>query len=511
MAETKPLKIDSGILQYAPKGAYYEGADEQFKRIFQMWAELFKYDRTMFCLTTLLGGTGFSKGAMSHMLLSVPQSVSGNEVVPAGMAFDYENKVIQYNLSKEKIPRAMKNLLMLTGEEGFKRINNSRSRKIILEYLFNRELKEIEGLAINYKSKMKKLIRHALGKQDLYKILNGDTALFRKWIGRYNAKALPVVYHIFDMEPPRVGLSTRLPKIEQYWDLRNAAREQDVEKFRALMVGMPNRTVMGFRNTFKVPIDKAEVYETAKMSDREQLQSEAAMKRSGATKRAKSINYKNQDIYDLWKAFYFKVLTGDGENIDKIMDGIDFQSQRMSRLDIGKCVVIIDASRSMEGSDERKLHPFLTSLSILSVIDNIEDVIYVGGKRVRTPTEDPMSIVIPQNNTDLWRGLTEAVLIGAPNIVVISDGYENTVKGMFEHTYNHFKNSGYEFNLIHLNPVFSADAKKGTARQLTADTKPLPVSSYKFLETELIFNRMIEQREVVKNLLIAKYKQLIGE
>jgi hypothetical protein len=58
----KQLQIDSGILQFAPKGAFYEEADQQFQRVFQMWKDLFSFDRTLFCLTTLLGGTGFSKG-----------------------------------------------------------------------------------------------------------------------------------------------------------------------------------------------------------------------------------------------------------------------------------------------------------------------------------------------------------------------------------------------------------------------------------------------------------------
>jgi hypothetical protein len=459
-----------------------------------------------------LGGTGFSKGSMNHMLLANPQSQTGKELIPEGMTFDYESKVINYNLSKERIPRALKNLLMLAGGEGFVKVNNSRTRKIILEFIFNRYEKEIEGLAINYKSKLKKLIRHALGKQTIYNILNGDERLFNKWIGRYNSKALPVVYHIFDKEPPwNAGHTTALySKILTYWSLRKAAQTGDVDKFRDLMKGMPTRTVMGFRNTYKVPIDKSEVFEESKMSSRESLQMEAAVKRSVATK-VKEINYKNQDIYDLWKAFYFKLMNGDGTNMGKIMEGLDHQTGKINRIDIGECAVIIDASRSMIGSEERKLHPFLTSLSILSSLDNVKDVIYVGGKRVNTPTEDPVSVIIPYNHTDLWRGLTEAIITGAPNIVIISDGYENTIKGMFEHTYDHFKNSGYEFNLIHLNPVFSADAKTGTSRRLTKDTKPLPVSSYKFLETELIFDRMIENREVVKNLLVNKYHKLLGE
>ena len=508
----KSLTIDSGILQFAPKGAFYEEADEQFQRVFQMWKDLFSFDRTLFSLTTLLGGTGFSKGSMNHMLLANPQSTTGKELIPEGMAFDYESKVIKYNLSKERMPRALKNLLMLTGKEGFIRVNNSRTRKIILEFIFNRPEREVESLAINYKSKLKKLIRHALGKQTIYNILNGDEKAFNKWIGRYNSKVLPVVYHIFDKEPPwNAGRTTALfVKLLRYWSLRKAAKEGNVDHFRTLMKGMPTRTVMGFRNTYKVPIDKSEVYEEAKMGSRESLQMESAVKRSGATK-VKEINYKNQDIYDLWKAFYFKLMNNDPENMDKIMEGLDHQSGKVDRIDIGECAVIIDASRSMIGSEERKLHPFLTSLSILSTLENVKDVFYVGGKRVNTPTEDPISVIIPYNSTDLWRGLTEAVITGVPNIIIISDGYENTIKGMFEHTYNHFKKSGYEFNLIHLNPVFSADAKMGTSRRLTKDTKPLPVSSYKFLETELIFDRMIENREVIKNLLVNKYHKLLGE
>ncbi|RLF58377.1 MAG: hypothetical protein DRN27_05565, partial [Thermoplasmata archaeon] len=483
-------------------------ANQQFQRVYKMWKELFLFDRTLFGLTTILEGTGFSKGAMSHMLLANPQSVTGKELIPSGLPFDYEQKVIKYNLSKEKIPRALKNLLMLTGEEGFKKVNNSRTRKIILEFIFDRSTQELEGLAINYKRKLKKLVRHALGKQEVFKILNGDEELFNKRIGRYNIKSMPVVYHIFDHAPPKNILLVRYPKIERYWDLRTAAQDGNVKRFKKLMKGMPNRTVMGFRNTYKVNIKISEIYEQAKMGDREALQMESAVKRSGATK-SKTINYKNQDIYDLWKAFYFKLFNGDSVNIEKIMEGIEYQSQKLNHIDIGECVVIIDASRSMMGSNERKMHPFLTSLSILSILDNVKDVIYVGGKRMETPTKDPISVIVPHNDTKLWQALIDAVISKPQTIIVISDGYENTIKGMFEHTYNHFKKSGYEFNLIHLNPVFSADAKIGTTRRLTADTNPLPVSNYKYLETEMIFNRMIDNREMVKKLLINKFnKQL---
>lgn len=505
---TNELAIDSGILQYAPKGAFYEGANEQFDHVIQMWNDLFNYDRTLFCLTTLLNGTGFSKGAMSHMLLSNPVS-STNLPALKGLTLDYESKVILYNLSKERIPRALKNLLMLTGTEGFDRVNNARSRKIILEFIFNRDSRELDGLAINYKSKLKKLVRHALGKQDVGNILAGDSKLFTKWIGRYNPKAYPVFCHFFDREPIRVvSLSTYYPKIDQYWSLRTAAQTKDVNLFRKYMKGMPQRTVMGFRNTYKVPVEISEIYEKAKASNREMIQLESAAKRSGA--KSFKVNYGKQSLYDLWKAFYHKLLTGESDNMDEIEEAITKKSDTINRIDIGDCVIIIDASRSMAGSDQRPLHPFLTSLCLVATLENVKDVFYVGGKVVQAPTKSKANILIPRNATGLWKGLVDAVMTGVNNIVVISDGYENEIKGMFEHTYNHFKSEGHDFKLLHLNPVFAADANRGTARQLVADVNPMPLMDYKFFETEIIFNRMLENREMVKTLLIQKYQKLIG-
>lgn len=510
MARTKALKIDSGILQYVPKGQFYEESDAQFTAVMNMWQQLFKHDRTLFSLITLLNGTGFSKGAMNHMLLANSQTGTGTDIVPDALPEEFEKNIVRYNLEKlseERFARAIKNLLMLAGGEGFIKVNNARTRKLILEFIFLRDNKNLDSLAVNFKTKLRKLVRHALGKQTVHKILNEDEMLFTKWIGRYNSLALPVVEHLFDKQPKlRAKATGYFPLIRQYWYMKKAATEGNVENFKKYMKGMPQRTVIGFRNSFKVPIELSEIYEKSKMSDRESLQSEAAVKRSGAKKA--EINYKKHDVYELWKSFYFKLLSGDVENMDKIAEAIDYKSSKAEKLSLGECVVVIDASRSMVGSDERKLHPFLTSLSVLSILDDVKEVIYVGGKTVETPIG--ISVVVPMNHTDLWKGLIRAVKTKVPNIVVLSDGYENAVKGMFKHTYDYFKNNGREFNLIHMNPVFSAEAKSGTARRLAPDVKPLPLSDYRHIETELIFNRILENKEMVKALLVNKYQKLLG-
>ena len=503
-------KIDSGILQFTPKGAYYEGKDEQYNAVNRMWFDLFHYDRTLFGLLMILNGTGFSKGAMTRILLAHPQEIYREKgkpnMVPAqmdGLPAEFENEVIRYALYKEKTPRALKNLLMLTGAENQPRVNNSRTRKLILEYIFNRDNKSLEYLAVNYKGKLQRLIRHALGKQDLRKLLQGNDHIFTKFIGRYNKGAFPVVCHIFnqyELAPKKIFF----PMLEEYDQLKQASIINDVDMFRAHMKSLPIRTVMGMRNLYKVGIPKSELYEKTKLSKKDTIQMQSASKKAGAKK--VKVNYKKQDIYDLFKFLYFKVRDGEMDDMDELLEAIEEVQSNIPKIDIGKCVVIMDASHSMMGSEERPMHPFLTGLSILSTLDNIADVIYVGGQQVDVLGH---GLPVPHNSTDLWRGLIKAVETGIENIVLISDGYENTVKGMFKHVYDHFKKSGYNFKLTHINPVFAASSSNGTGRKLVDDVKPMPVGDHKFLETEVIFSKLIEDTDMVKRLLINKYRNLL--
>ena len=503
-------EIDSGMLQYTPKGAYYEEKDQQFDAVKKMWDGLFNYDRALFALTSILNGTGFSKGAMAHKLLSNPViSQTGMELIPGGLDAEFERKIIFYNLEKQQMARSIKNLLMLAGGELHSRVNNSRTRKIILEFLFNRDNKELDSLAINFKSKLAKLVRHALGKQDLFKILNGDMVLFEKKIGKYNKYAFPVVCHLFNRLPiPGGEVRGHFPNIDNYWKAKTAASTGDVKEFEKLINKLPWRVVMGFRNTYKLDIDKSKILSTSKMSTKEELTLEAAVKRSGA--KARKVNYNAQDLYDLWKALYFKMANDDLENIDKISKAIDEKTKSLSKLDFGEeCVAILDASHSMFGSDERPLHPFLTGLCIISSIENVKSVFVVSGKWKEIDGANK-KVVFPANSSPLWRGLVDAVMTGAKNIIIVSDGYENSVKGMFDHVYKHFRDTGYEFNVVHINPVFSAESKSGTTRSLAENITPMPVGNYKYLETEFIFNQMLENTEAVKQLLIHKYQKLIG-
>jgi len=506
----KKMKFDSGILQFAPKGAYYEEKDAQFKVVNEMWDDLLKFDRALFALISILPGTGFSKGMMNHMLLANPQSATGKELVPEGLAFDFETKVILYNLSKEKTPRALKNLLFLSGTENRKRVNNARTRKIILQYIFERDNKSLDYLAVNYKGKLRSLIRHAIGKQDVHNILNGDHKTFIKIIGRYNLDALPVLYHVFGKLIPNGWTYEPYTQIMNYENMKRAAIQNDVKTFEKNLRSIPYRTAIGFRNFYKLDIDKSKILEKGQMSKKEELQTEAAVKRSGG--KARKVDYMKQDIYDLFKILHFKAQQDDGDNVEEILLALEHTANNLPKVDIGDVAIILDASKSMQGSSERPLHPFLTALSLITSFkdDSIKQIMTVGGKTI-TGGHFPSEVVVPANDTNIAAAIPKAVKSGAKTIVLISDGYENTVKGLFDHTFKHFQKKIPDLKFIHLNPVFSADSKEGTSRMVVKDVKPLPVSSYKFLETEIIFKKMIENPDMVKSLMVSKYQKLIGE
>ena len=62
------------------------------------------------------------------------------------------------------------------------------------------------------------------------------------------------------------------------------------------------------------------------------LQTQAAQKRSGV-KKVRKVNYEKQDIYDLWKLFYHKVLNNDADDIDKIAPAIDKVSSKIKKME----------------------------------------------------------------------------------------------------------------------------------------------------------------------------------
>lgn len=502
MNKNTKTSFTSDILTFVPKGSFYNTEDEQVQAIEQKWKDCLSEDRDLFSLATILPGSAYSKGRMNYYMLANPVDTSSS-ITKLDNLYLLEPTIIQHNLDNESIPRALKNCLMLANN----RVNNRRTQKVILRYIFDRDIQDIVNLAIKYKQKLARLIRHALGKQNLYGILHhrdsSDSQLFNKHIGKYTTlEALNVLDFIFD----HLDASKRSPiaKLAQYQDLREYAKSSDKEGFMHIadQKVLPIEVLMGFRNTYtyKLDIPIGDILETGKMSDRQKIQLQSTAKREDAEV---EVDYNKQDIYDLWKLLYSQVF--DSKQVtDDLVEAIDRKSKQKLDIDIGRTVVIMDASRSMEGSDKRFLHPFLTGLSLITVLPNVKEVIYVGGKLVGTSRDmnhrnHPLlpSVVVPSASTNLWEALLEAQTYDVDGIVVISDGYENSVKGAFEHVYKSITDK----KVYHVNPVFASET--ASARRLASDLEPIVIDDYKQVKTNLIFRLLQTDKALAKSMLVS--------
>jgi len=513
------MNIDSSVIQFSPKGGYYNTENEQLMKMEELWDEFFKFDRAIFALSTLLPGTAFSKGRMHHLLLSnpIPNDQALVSLKDVNLDTDFEKRLILYNLRNESIPRSLKTLLFMLGIEKdgkmmLQKVNNSKTRKIILSYIYDRDDSSLDGLVVKYKDKIRTLTRHALGKQNLYNLLNGDRKVFNKYFRfsidvcstiDYDSR-LEILKFVFN-KPTDSRKMKEFRQVLSYLELRDAANSNNKKKFLKVSKDskLPIEVLIGFRNQSKLDVDLKNLYKTGKMSERQAVQSKSAAKRAGVDIK---VDYSKQDLYDLWKVLYHDLTNEQFKDFDEIANTIIKKSEQKSTISFGKCVVIFDCSESMIGSDKRPLHPFLTGLSLISTLADIERVIYVGGVFIQTPSKIIPNIIYPKGGTKIYEALIEAAKSEPETVVIISDGYENIIEGSTEAVYNYIKQN-YNFKVVQLNPVFSAENEG--VKKIIEDQPVLSLTDHKYLETDFVFNLLMTHKEQVKQLLVNKYKTLI--
>ena len=510
-------KLDASILNFIPKGSFYNTEDEQNKKMTETWNELFDYDRTVFTLLTILPGTAYSKGRMSHKLLDNPINYRKAliDMNKFNLPIDFEERIVLWNLKNETVPRTLKNLLMLTNKK-LGRVNNAKTRRIILQYIFDRPNESLENMCIKYKQKLAKLVRHALGSQITHNILyEVNDKLFDKYIGKYNKDAIVPLHFLFNHLKTKDKVQVFEKEEVEKWNkliiyslLRELAEDNNIKAFIEIIKKyknvIPFEVLLGFRNTYKLDIDKADLMESGKMSEKQKLMSQEDAKRSNAKV---DVNYEKQDIYDLWKLYYFKIMNGDFTDIEKIKKAIDKQSEKKLDIDFGKTVVIFDTSKSMEGSKKRPMHPFLTGITLVSKLSNIEKVITTNNKMINDDPNYKSGAIIPCDSSKIHDKFLKAVEMKPETILIISDGYENEIKGMTNFVYEKIKDKIKDIKIVHINPVYAKEV--GAARKLINDVTPLMVESYKTLKTSVIFNMIDSNVDMIKNILVKEYKKQI--
>lgn len=517
------LRIIQNILHITPKGSYYESSGEQLESVMDRMDKLFEKDRTLFTCSTLLDSTDYAKGVMAHRLLNNPlleDDLKGDELMEKWDT-PVEDLVILYNMRNMGVARAIKNLLFMAGREDgikFDRVNNTRTRKIITNYVFGRSDESLESLIIKFRSKLSKLLKHALGWYDLNRILDKKEG-YRKRLRKYfkpidnspkrffdEVRVRTVLGFLFNQD---VSPSLDFRKFDLYNELLELAKKRDSEGFRDKIKKnskeIPVEVMEGLRNNYQLDVDLNEVMKHSHMTNSQKVQRQRVSK--GNNKRKQSVevkvDWKKRPIKEIIKYIFSRYQDGEDEIITSEIEEAFNHRKEVEKLDINfgdDVLILLDKSDSMKGSKKRPLHPIINGLSIAHTLGVDDDrILDIGGK----------DGIYPAGGTNLAEGLLRAVKKDpdVDVIIVISDGYENTVSGMFNHVYDELQDRGYDFDVVHINPIFASNVE-GT--RLIDDVEPILVDSNKALETHMALSMLNSKPELARKLFMDKLRPIIG-
>ena len=154
------MKNRQGVLYLIPKSSYYDSEKDMVAEGKRLHADMFNEDRELYTyLLYFKEATYYSKSLMMNNLLanSLHKEENSELLKRDPDLLKVEDALIMHALFNENITHALKMLLTLKES----RLNNSRTSRIILQFIFDRG--NTDTIAIKYRNKLKQLLIHALG------------------------------------------------------------------------------------------------------------------------------------------------------------------------------------------------------------------------------------------------------------------------------------------------------------------------------------------------------------
>lgn len=454
------------LLFLTPKSNYYDKKKDILEGNQQIHQSFFEENRELYtCLLYLDNMTYYSKALIIKNILKNSLYKEENKINKEQILL--EDALIKYCLYNENITHALKMLLYLKEN----RVNNSRTTKIILDFLFNR--KNLDFICIKYKNKIKQLLIHCLGLKNINKILSQDKdskKIYNKYFRVYDLEKYEIeqstfcfefIFFVFNIEHKYTNEC-----FLEYFEVRNNVIENKPIKETFL----PIEVVKGFYSFYKkYPIRNIDVIGKTNISDKQKIQMQNTIKKENNGLLKLNINYSKYDLLDLIKYLYNSVTLNERSEINNILKEKYIQYSKDIELNKEKTAIIVDYSDSQSGSQESLNHNFFKTLILKNIIieyfsnNNITFREYIVGSKIN---ED--GLLIPYGETCLYKPLIQGIKDGFSNFIIISDGYNNI--GNFEEVY-HALTKIRDIKITHFNPNFSAKNKE--MKKLANNIQPI--------------------------------------
>jgi len=395
---------------------------------------------------------------------------------------DQEHLALSY-LIDHFLDSAPQRLFKLFGMLKARRVNNRRTRRVVLETIL--AAKRLPFWSVKYRMKLRDALTHAWGTKVASGVLKfvsneqvaeaTNASKIRKVCERLPEARRNILKYLGDV--------TDLPKVLEcvcfiLGGKRTKWHEPIFKSFfeahADLTKGslLPKEVLEGIRGKFFKDMPKKSVFEIAKaqMTEGQKMASQAEAERDGAVV---EFDPTKQDLVKL----YVYALERDKISVEekqRIRAAMDQKARRIAAtfpLSYDKVAVILDTSRSMYGTDQAKRRPLAIALAMHDILKA------TARKEAFTFTEgdlDEYGFIQPEGDTSLATQLLDAYESGADAIYVISDGYENAPAGRFDEVLRLARQCGTATPVYQITPVMAAE--KVGVRALSEQVAPLPVA-----------------------------------
>lgn len=486
------------LLYLIPRGTFYNSKSEVIEEGNNLHNELFNEDRELYaCALIFNNATYYTKGLIIEKLLSNSLYKDNNkEIIEKDpKRIELEDSLINYALMNESITHALKILLGLKE----KKINNERTTKIILTFIFKRN--NTDYICLKYKNKIKQLLVHALGMPKINAILtNTDKGkkFFNKYIRVYNNMCdIEIINFVFNKP-----FNYTNEFFIEYLKVADAFKENRVNEVRGTV--LPIEVLEGFSSFYNRSVNLAELITKANVSTKQKIQMQNAVKKHSDNKVEIKIDLTKYSMVDLMKYMYNKsdISVKEIEEIQDILSNKATEIASNLHLEEKDTCLVVDYSLSHAGNGTSINHPFYMNYILTMILEKFYEInglrhntLIVGSKR------NELGLLVPSGDSCLYEPLFKGLENDYKNFIFVSDGFNNV--GDFDEIYKAINRiSGT--TAIQFNPVFSP--KDMSCKGLSDIIPTIPFRDEKdieFFELNYLFNSNPQSfKEIVRKKIL---------
>jgi hypothetical protein len=467
--------LDMSVTSFG-KATHYNSRDKQLQAEAAVHGRLFDISRDLYQILLSLPGTTDRARQIGMSALLGSKQKNGKECLLTG---NMERRVLESFVKSLPPQRMLKLFDAFRGfgnEFGAKKSNNARTRKLILRTILNSP--RLELWTIKYRSKLQRILSHAWGRSLGSAIgavaakeirTNKEQSMLRKHVLSYlgsNCGKVEVVNlnHVLQciafLYGERDRISDDMKLLQSFINAKTNISDG---------LKLPAEIIEGIRSTYHKNVSASELLKMrADVGGiRTRYEKRVVQKRVKEAGGRVEINPLDYDAVELY-IYAFEV--GASSEILEALDKKAKDAAKLLPVSYDKLAIIVDASKSMEGSKEQPMRPLANALSIRDMLQRsaIEStVLYCGGfvdTKDMPDISSKIKIVKPSYETELAQSLLDALVYEPDAVYVISDGYENSPAGRFGDVLRKAREIGIDVPVIHCNPVFASET--GSVRAL---------------------------------------------